>query len=56
MDVHARTAHALVGGVLQRMRLTIRKAIQGIGCRVLIYRLARTLGLKGWVRHQGACR
>jgi hypothetical protein len=45
MNIHASTAHALVGEVLQGMRLTIRKAIQGVGCRLLLYRLARTLGL-----------
>jgi membrane-bound ClpP family serine protease len=56
MDVYASTPHALVSEVLQRMPLTSRRAIQGVGCRLLLYRLARTLGLTGWVRHQGAYR
>jgi hypothetical protein len=56
MDVYASTPHELVSEVLQRMRLTSRGAIQGVGCRLLLYRLARTLGLTGWVRHQGAYR
>jgi hydrogenase maturation protein HypF len=36
---------------LQRLRLTIHGAVQGVGFRPLTYRLAQALGLKGWVRN-----
>jgi len=34
---------------LQRLRVIIRGAVQGVGFRPFIYRLAEELGLKGWV-------
>jgi hypothetical protein len=36
MDVYASTLHELVSEVLQRMRLTSRGAIQGVGYRLLL--------------------
>jgi hydrogenase maturation protein HypF len=33
------------------MRVTIRGAVQGVGFRPFIYRLAKEMGLKGWVKN-----
>src|SRR4051812_25125145 len=34
-----------------RLRVTIRGAVQGVGFRPFVYRLARELALKGWVNN-----
>src|ERR1035438_125212 len=34
---------------LQRVRIVIRGAVQGVGFRPFIYRLAEEMNLKGWV-------
>jgi hydrogenase maturation protein HypF len=38
-------------GKLERLRITIRGAVQGVGFRPFIYRLAREMGLRGWVEN-----
>jgi membrane-bound serine protease (ClpP class) len=47
---------AFVGELPQRLWLIRGGAMQGVGCRLFIDRLARPLGLTRWGSNQGVCR
>jgi acylphosphatase len=36
---------------MQRLKIAIRGAVQGVGFRPFVYRLAREKGLGGWVKN-----
>ena len=38
----------------ERLQVTMRGAVQGVGFRPFVYRLATELGLTGWVRNSSA--
>jgi len=37
---------------VKRVRIIVRGLVQGVGFRAYIYRIARSLGLKGFVKNQ----
>ena len=44
----------LDAGAVARLRVQVSGQVQGVGFRPFVYRLARELGLSGWVRNCGA--
>ncbi len=40
--------------VIQRVRIIIRGAVQGVGFRPFVYRLASEMGLQGWVSNSAS--
>lgn len=47
--VRLASTSGVASGVIRRMHITIRGAVQGVGFRPFVFRLAGDLGLTGWV-------
>src|SRR3974377_2088581 len=43
-----------LNATMQRLRITLRGAVQGVGFRPFVYRLATEMSLKGWVLNSSA--
>ncbi len=48
---HVLTSPTVSDAQLHRLRITLRGAVQGVGFRPFVYRLATELGLVGWVNN-----
>src|SRR5579859_8046916 len=58
MPTHAEAIAAVLApsqtAAAQRLRVVIHGAVQGVGFRPFVYRLAQQLGLRGWVINSAA--
>jgi len=53
-DLVLRIMSLAVQPAVQRLRITLRGAVQGVGFRPFVYRLAREMSLTGWVLNSSA--